>query len=358
MVRKTQIILFFLSCITFLPLIGVLAQGKSVIRYLYFPPVTKPMPHEPFSIPLFFVGITITVLLIVGMVLLLIKNPRQHNRQEVTSSFPWWGWFGVFSMVGMWILAWSRFGWFESLQPYTFFPLWMSFILTINGLCYWKVGACPLLKNPRFFFLLFPVSSIFWWIFEYLNQFVGNWYYIGVDHNPVAYTLHASLSFSTVLPIFFSFHYFIENQKKLNGFHREEELVDVPLWLAWTSVVVGGGSLAFVGVWPELLFPLLWLSPLFIFFGALCIGGENHIISCLLKRGWFTLVVASIAGVICGFFWEMWNYFSMAKWLYSIPFVHGYQIFEMPILGYLGYFPFGVLCLLVCLVTQDIVKDF
>jgi hypothetical protein len=40
----------------------------------------------------------------------------------------------------------------------------------------------------------------------------------------------------------------------------------------------------------------------------------------------------------------MWNYFSLAKWEYSIPFVHRYQIFEMPLLGYAGYLPFGLEC--------------
>jgi hypothetical protein len=40
----------------------------------------------------------------------------------------------------------------------------------------------------------------------------------------------------------------------------------------------------------------------------------------------------------------MWNYYSLAKWEYSIPFVHRFKIFEMPILGYAGYIPFGLVC--------------
>lgn len=34
----------------------------------------------------------------------------------------------------------------------------------------------------------------------------------------------------------------------------------------------------------------------------------------------------------------------MAKWGYLIPFVQRYYLFEMPIVGYGGYLPFGVLC--------------
>jgi hypothetical protein len=40
----------------------------------------------------------------------------------------------------------------------------------------------------------------------------------------------------------------------------------------------------------------------------------------------------------------MWNYCSMPRWGYSIPFVHRFQIFEMPLLGYAGYLPFGLEC--------------
>ena len=53
-----------------------------------------------------------------------------------------------------------------------------------------------------------------------------------------------------------------------------------------------------------------------------------------------------VGALICGFFWEMWNYFSLARWTYTIPFVQRFHLFEMPILGYGGYLPFGLACLL------------
>ena len=56
------------------------------------------------------------------------------------------------------------------------------------------------------------------------------------------------------------------------------------------------------------------------------------------------LVASAVAALICGFFWEMWNFFSLARWNYAVPFVHRFQIFEMPLLGYAGYLPFGAEC--------------
>jgi len=55
----------------------------------------------------------------------------------------------------------------------------------------------------------------------------------------------------------------------------------------------------------------------------------------------------AMAGLICGFFWELWNSQSLAHWVYTVPFVHDFKIFEMPILGYAGYLPFGLECVVV-----------
>lgn len=45
---------------------------------------------------------------------------------------------------------------------------------------------------------LFPASAVMWWLFEYLNQFVRNWYYAGVvASGDWDYFLQATLPFST-----------------------------------------------------------------------------------------------------------------------------------------------------------------
>jgi len=48
-----------------------------------------------------------------------------------------------------------------------------------------------------------------------------------------------------------------------------------------------------------------------------------------------------VGAVICGFFWEMWNYFSYPKWIYHTPGANFLHIFQMPLLGYGGYVPFA-----------------
>jgi hypothetical protein len=49
-----------------------------------------------------------------------------------------------------------------------------------------------------------------------------------------------------------------------------------------------------------------------------------------------------VAGLICGILWEFWNFWAPTKWIYTVPFFEEGKIFEMPVLGFLGFPPFAV----------------
>ncbi|MBW2201626.1 MAG: hypothetical protein JRF71_12460, partial [Deltaproteobacteria bacterium] len=74
---------------------------------------------------------------------------------------------------------------------------------------------------------------------------------------------------------------------------------------------------------------------------------ETHILADLLQGDWRFLISTALAALVCGWFWEMWNYNSLAKWEYCVPFVNRFQIFEMPVLGFAGYLPFGLECAII-----------
>jgi hypothetical protein len=44
-----------------------------------------------------------------------------------------------------------------------------------------------------------------------------------------------------------------------------------------------------------------------------------------------------------GVWWELWNYYSLPKWTYTVQYVGFWKVFEMPIVGYLGYPFFGLI---------------
>lgn len=343
-----------------LPLLGILLGDLPVQRYLEFPPHSRYVHHSPFSWSVF-AGYTVFILCFA--IPLIFKIFKSLGKIEISSpplfAFPWWGWFGIVTGMVTWILAWTRFSWFDKLQPHTFTPLWLSYILVINALCQRRTGRCMMLNHTRLFLLLFPVSSVFWWFFEYLNRFVQNWSYTGVHFSSLEYFCYATLSFSTVLPAVLGTRDLMntaswikpgfDNLKPLTGSHST-------MW-AIILLILSGISLGCIGVWPNYFFSLLWISPLIIIVSLQTLMGEKHILSEAANGHWSPVISSALAAVLCGFFWEMWNFYSLAKWTYSIPFVHRFKIFEMPILGYAGYLPFGLECAVIGEMVKRWIKN-
>ena len=331
------------------PLVGLLVAGRPLVPYLEFPPQTRFVIHAPFSW-LAFALIGLLVLICTWPLFRLIGGAAGWASPPATRhAFPWWGWCGVGSLAASWILAWNRWEWFATLQPHTFPMLWGSFILVVNALTCRRRGACLMLDRPLRFALLFPASAVFWWFFEYLNRFVQNWYYSGADYPAWTYFTLASLSFATVLPAVLSVREWLLS---FAPFRSRRRPLALPPWLparraAMILLVIATAGLAGVGLWPDALFPLLWLSPLSILLALQMLGRGGPLLAALGEGRWPVWGAAALSGLVCGFFWEMWNFHSLARWAYSIPWVDRFPVFEMPLLGYAGYLPFGLECALI-----------
>ncbi len=338
-----------LSLLFLLPLGGIVLAGRSVATFLEFPPVTQYVAHAGFSWAVFTGFAIFTLALVLPFVL-----HRGRSREPKPSSrvgayrFPWWGWLGLGLGLAAWILAWTRFTWFSTLQPFTFSPLWFAYILAINALAFRRTGRCLMTSRPLYFALLFPTSAIFWWYFEYLNRFVQNWYYVSANEfSPLQYFIFATLPFSTVLPAVLSTREWLGGfpglVRGLDSFHRW----DVGRKTAGFVLLIACIGLAGIGSWPDYLFPLLWLAPLFVMLSIQVLSGERTILSSLVRGDWRNITLFALAALMCGFFWEMWNFYSQAKWIYAVPWVNRFHLFEMPLVGYTGYLPFGLECAVV-----------
>lgn len=351
MIQRTLILVVFIVLVVASPLAGVYLSGQPIDPFAAFPPLTSPAEQPDFSWPVFFIYLLFSLVVIILFGGAARPQPAEAGEATQLSRerkrLPWWGWFGLALLLLFWFFAWTRISWFTPLQHLTFFPLWFSYILLANGVCLRQTGKCPLLHDTLFFIVLFPLSGVFWWFFEYLNQIVHNWYYVGVDYGPVAYALHASLSFSTVLPAVYTTRLVIaENDWFKRRFHGLPSLKrGLPPAMNILLILFGCVGLAGVGVWPDALFFLVWVAPLLLLTGLLHLGGLSSLVGKMVQGDWRPAASAALAALFCGILWEMWNYFSMAKWLYSVPFVQRFEIFEMPLLGYMGYLPFGMLCI-------------
>jgi hypothetical protein len=110
----------------------------------------------------------------------------------------------------------------------------------------------------------------------------------------------------------------------------------------YVLALIGIAMLALLLIWPRWFFPLTWISLIFLL-DPLAHGlGRPSLLGFLETGQRRPLVLLALGALACGFFWEMWNFYSYPKWIYDIPYFGFARIFEMPLLGYGGYLPFGL----------------
>src|SRR5439155_27078942 len=95
-------------------------------------------------------------------------------------------------------------------------------------------------------------------------------------------------------------------------------------------------------LWPKHFYPLVWGAVFLILEPINIVLGRRHFFESLSRGDWRPVVSLSLGALICGFFWEMWNFYSYPKWIYHTPGAQFLHVFEMPLLGYLGYLPFAL----------------
>lgn len=343
-------VVVFVSLLLVLPLLGLVLADQPVAPYLEFPPRTHLIDHAPFSWAAFWpVAVAAATALGITVYLAWPRGRRGASPSPYAAApFPVWGWIGLLALGGAWTLAWTRLPWMRPVQPFTFTPIWLGYIVVINALTLRRTGHCLLRDRPGFLAALFPASAVFWWYFEYLNRFAQNWHYVGTDaFGPWTYTIHATVSFATVLPAVASTMEWLNGHALLRrGLDRALD-IETPRGVAAGTLAIAAAGLLGLGLWPDYLFPLLWIAPGLVVLALQRLFGQETWLTALRAGRWDHVYIPALAALGCGLLWELWNMHSQAKWVYSIPFVEGFHLFEMPLLGFAGYLPFGVECAVV-----------
>jgi hypothetical protein len=226
-----------------------------------------------------------------------------------------------------------------------FFPLWLGYVLAVDGLVQLRTGSSILRRAPRTFALLFPLSVPTWWLFEAFNERLRNWEYLGDEaFGDLEYFLYCSLSFSTVVPAVFESAELVRSFRFVERFRRGPVFPaggDTPRYRL-TLALTGATMLAALLAWPRVFYPFVWTSIVFLLEPACLALRRRAFTTDLLRGDWRNWTSLWLGGLVCGFFWEMWNLHSWPKWIYHVPGVGFAKVFEMPVLGYLGYLPFAM----------------
>lgn len=258
--------------------------------------------------------------------------------------FPFYGWIGLFLVILFWVLNWSLDG---LRTHWGFFPLWLGYSIFMDALVFSRKGTSLIKRNWKLFAGLFLISVPVWWLFELFNLRTQNWFYDGKQYfTDLEYFLLSSLSFSTVMPSVFGTAEFTGTFKWIKNLNITKRLMlsSKTIFILLTS---GFLILILIITLPKIFYPFVWIS-VFLLVEPLNIKLKNNSLLEFTASGKWNSVFALAAGsLICGFFWEMWNYFSYPQWKYYLPGVNILHVFEMPFPGYIGYlfFPFELFAL-------------
>jgi hypothetical protein len=228
--------------------------------------------------------------------------------------------------------------------------VWTGFLLFADALVYRLEGRSPFVTG-RVELLIIAVSSIAcWWLFEFYNEprFWSSdlelwWHYHNLGPNPYLRRVGYDWAFATIFPaMFLAAEFFAATAfRSLKGRRPLKLSKTSTLILIVAGALMAVAPLVFVSKW---LVPFVWLSFALLLDPLNALRGWPSVTGDLARGDWRRLAALLASGGACGVLWEFWNYWAATKWTYTVPYLGGVKIFEMPVLGYLGFPPFAVEC--------------
>jgi hypothetical protein len=289
------------------------------------------------------------------------------------------------ALLGLAIMIGSEAATIARIEPFYSWntPIcWTGFILFADAIVWRARGNSWLRSAPREFAAIALLSIPLWVLFEGYNQILDNWYYTGLPQNVLLRFLGYGWSFATIWPAIFEGAELVSVStsggsggsgwvRSARGPREHSESapaasVDVrrsatasggrvpassdERWSGASTLSVVAGALMLVC--PFFVSPAIarylaapvWLGFIFLLDPISArLGGESLVVDFRNGRS-ERLKNLLLSGFLCGVLWEFWNYWSGAKWHYSVPIMEHVKIFEMPLPGYLGFGAFAVEC--------------
>jgi hypothetical protein len=263
-----------------------------------------------------------------------VTSPRRLARR---------GWLGLLLVAVLWPANWFLPG----LRTHVlFFPLWLGALAFVDAWTERRDGSSLATRSPRGFLALFALSIPLWWLFEGANAVLANWEYRGRERfGALEYALWCSLAFSSVVPAILVLSEWARGLRWLarGPWRARDGWSFVPSRRLEAGLLALGAALLFVTLrWPRACYPLVWVAGVFLLEPLARWRGRPALLGSLGRGDGRPSLALAVGGLACGFLWELWNARSYPKWIYHTPGVDGPRLFEMPLLGYLGYLPFAL----------------
>jgi hypothetical protein len=215
---------------------------------------------------------------------------------------------------------------------------WTGLILFLDGLHYRRAGASWISDHLREFVLLCVISIGSWAIFEWYNVYLKNWTYLNLPASMLERYFGYAWAFATISPGMFLIYLTLDDLVPGKDPEVSPRLPD-PVF----GLFVGIGLVCLIApmIWPSTwMTPLVWMGFAFLLDPVVGRMGGRSILAEFFTGHFRSMPLFFLAGLIAGLLWEFWNYWAISKWAYDVPYWGHIKLFEMPVLGFLGFMPF------------------
>jgi hypothetical protein len=221
---------------------------------------------------------------------------------------------------------------------------WWAYIFLMDAIIEKKWGKSYIFKYTFEFILMSLYSFGCWLIFEFYNiYYIKNWYYTELPENWVYRWIGYLAAFSTIFPGIFLTTRFLNYMGLFKNLKIKEWNLTKTKLFVWSFV--GFVFLIFPFFYSsQYIFALVWLGFILLLDPVNYYLGFDSIASDFARGKPQRFINLMLGGYICGLLWEFWNYWSLRKWIYTLPFTPDIKIFEMPIAGFSGFGPFAIEC--------------
>jgi len=257
------------------------------------------------------------------------------------------GWAGLGVIGAAEVLLFSG----EPTVARWFTPIvWTGYVLFIDAVTARFTGR-SYLTTDRVEGLLVALTSIAcWWLFELYNSprfWRGGvhaeglwWRYHGLEPNLFLRRVGYDWAFATIFPAMFltaaTLRATIFRRARVRAWRPPPAALRFLVAIGAIGVVV---PLVVVSTW---LVPLVWIGWVLMLEPLNYRRGRPSWLADLASGDASRLFGLLASGVVCGVLWELWNYWAATRWTYAVPYLGGIKVFEMPVLGYLGFPPFAL----------------
>lgn len=229
----------------------------------------------------------------------------------------------------------------EVVAEWLYLLAWVPTLLALDLLVVRLGGEAMLLRPAPRVFAMVWWSAVIWLVFEVINLRLRAWYYVYVPSSLPLRWLGTLAAFGTVVPAIL----LPERVLRQVGLWRQLRGPAVRVQSRDLKVAMGLGAtiLAAVLALPAVLHPLVWGAVWLLADPLLYrLRPAQSLIADVSRGEWGRVARLLVAGLIAGLIWEAFNLGARTKWIYTVPFLEEWKVFEMPVLGFLG-FPFFAL---------------